>query len=134
MGTYALGSVFAPASVALVGGSPRERSLGRLVLRQVIDGGFHGRIGVVNRNYPEIEGVANAERVAARVGCARQIRLVGPFGRGTAADRRRHYAPEKPGAWPPFFPEDPIRGTTPHVLKVDQARCFASAAAGASIR
>src|SRR5690606_18837974 len=40
MGTYALGSVFSPASVALVGGSPRERSLGRLVLRQLVEGGF----------------------------------------------------------------------------------------------
>ena len=64
MGTYALGSVFAPASVALVGSSPRERSLGRLVLRQIIDGGFPGRIGVVNRRYPEIEGVATAPRLA----------------------------------------------------------------------
>lgn len=64
MGTYALGSVFAPASVALVGSSPRERSLGRLVLRQIIDGGFPGRIGVVNRRYPQIEGVATAPRLA----------------------------------------------------------------------
>ncbi|MGY1458714.1 MULTISPECIES: bifunctional acetate--CoA ligase family protein/GNAT family N-acetyltransferase [unclassified Luteimonas] len=64
MGTYALESVFAPASLALVGASPRERSLGRLVLRQVIDGGFPGRIGVVNRNYPEIEGVVTAPRLA----------------------------------------------------------------------
>ena len=63
MGTYALDSVFAPASLALVGASPRERSLGRLVLRQVIDGGFRGRIGVVNRKYPEIEGVATAPRL-----------------------------------------------------------------------
>ena len=65
MGTYALGSVFSPASVALVGGSPRERSLGRLVLRQVIDGGFRGRIGVVNRRYPELEGVATAPALDA---------------------------------------------------------------------
>ena len=63
MGTYALGSVFAPASLALVGASPRERSLGRLVLRQIIDGGFAGRIGLVNRNYPAIEGVATAPRL-----------------------------------------------------------------------
>jgi tetratricopeptide (TPR) repeat protein len=76
----------------------------------------------------EIEGPANAERVAARVGCSRQIRLAGPFGRGTPADRRRRFAPEKPGAWPPFFAEDPIRGTVAHTLKVDQARCFASSA------
>lgn len=76
----------------------------------------------------EIEGVANAERVAQRVGCSRSIRLAGPFGRGTAADRRRHFAPEKPGTWPPFFPEDPVRGSVAHVLKTDQSRCFAAAA------
>ncbi len=63
MGTYALGSVFSPASLAMVGSSPRERSLGRLVLRQIIDGGFPGRIGVVNRRYPSIEGVATAARL-----------------------------------------------------------------------
>ncbi len=65
MGTYALGSVFSPASVALVGSSPRARSLGRLVLRQILDGGFPGRVGVVNRRYPEIEGIATAPRLAA---------------------------------------------------------------------
>ena len=65
MGTYALGSVFSPASVALVGGSPRERSLGRLVLRQLLDGGFPGRVGVVNRRYPALEGVATAPRLDA---------------------------------------------------------------------
>lgn len=75
----------------------------------------------------EIEGPDAAERVAARVGCSRNVRLVGPFGRGAAPDRRRHYPPEKPGAWLPFYPADPARGTVPHVLKVEQPRCFASA-------
>ena len=75
MGTYALGSVFSPASVALVGGSPRERSLGRLVLRQIIDGGFRGRIGVVNKRYPELEGVATAPRLDA-LGFAPELVLV----------------------------------------------------------
>src|SRR5690606_39107007 len=55
--TYALDAVFNPSSVALVGASPRERSLGRLVLRQLLDGGFAGPVGVVNARYPEIEGV-----------------------------------------------------------------------------
>jgi acetyltransferase len=56
--TYALKSVFSPASIALVGASPRERSLGRLVLRQLLDGGFAGPVGLVNPRYPAIEGVA----------------------------------------------------------------------------
>lgn len=75
----------------------------------------------------EIEGEAGAERVAARVGCSRHVRLVGPFGRGTAPERRRHHAPERPGTWLPFYPPDPMRGTVPHLLKVEQPRCFASA-------
>ncbi|MGY0610751.1 bifunctional acetate--CoA ligase family protein/GNAT family N-acetyltransferase [Luteimonas sp. A501] len=65
MGTYALGSVFAPASVALVGGSPRERSLGRLVLGQIVEGGFPGRVGVVNARYPAIAGVDSSPRLDA---------------------------------------------------------------------
>src|SRR3546814_3053360 len=53
MSTYALGSVFSPTSVAVVGASPRERSLGRLVLRQLREGGFAGPVGLVNPNYRE---------------------------------------------------------------------------------
>src|SRR5690606_16603697 len=75
MGTYALGSVFSPASVALVGGSPRERSLGRLVLRQLVEGGFPGRIGVVNRRYPEIAGVPTAPSLA-ELGFAPELVLI----------------------------------------------------------
>ncbi len=65
MSTYALKSVFAPASVALVGASPRERSLGRLVLRQLREGGFAGPIGLVNPRYREIDGMATAPRLDA---------------------------------------------------------------------
>ena len=63
MSTYALDAVFNPRSVALVGASPRERSLGRLVLRQLLDGGFAGPVGVVNARYPEIEGVRTVRRM-----------------------------------------------------------------------
>lgn len=76
----------------------------------------------------EGEGAAAAERIAARVGCARPVRLAGPFGAGNAASRRRHYAAERPGPWPPVFADDPIRGTTPRVLRTDQPRCHATAA------
>lgn len=57
MSTYALQSVFRPASIAVVGASPRARSLGRLVLRQLCDGGFAGRIGLVNPRHVAIEGI-----------------------------------------------------------------------------
>lgn len=57
MGLYALDSVFRPASVAVIGASPRTRSLGRLVLQQLREGEFAGRIGLVNPHYPIIDGV-----------------------------------------------------------------------------
>ncbi len=63
MSTYALDAVFSPKSVVLVGASPRERSLGRLVLRQLLDGGFAGPVGVVNARYREIEGVRTVRRM-----------------------------------------------------------------------
>jgi len=61
---YALGSVFRPASVALVGASPRPRSLGRLVLAQLREGGFAGPVGVVNPRHAEIDGLASVKSLA----------------------------------------------------------------------
>lgn len=64
MSTYSLPSLFSPASVAVIGGSPRERSIGRAVLRNLQAGGFAGSIGLVNPRHREIEGVASVARVA----------------------------------------------------------------------
>lgn len=63
MSTYLLESLFHPASVAVVGGSPRERSIGRAVLRNLQAGGFAGPIGLVNPRHREIEGVASVARL-----------------------------------------------------------------------
>ena len=65
MSTYRLDRLFAPRSVAIVGASPRERSLGRAVLHNVIDSGFPGRIHLVNPDHPQIDGVAAVANVAA---------------------------------------------------------------------
>jgi acetyltransferase len=65
MSTYRLDRLFAPRSVAIVGASPRERSLGRAVLHNVIGGGFRGRIHLVNPDHPQIDGVAAVANVAA---------------------------------------------------------------------
>lgn len=64
MSTYALDAVFRPRSLALVGASPRERSVGRAILRNLRDGGFAGPLGVVNPRYPQIDGVAAVARLA----------------------------------------------------------------------
>ncbi|WP_129136823.1 bifunctional acetate--CoA ligase family protein/GNAT family N-acetyltransferase [Luteimonas sp. YGD11-2] len=65
MSTYGLGSVFHPRSVAVVGASPRERSVGRIVLRNLRDGGFAGPLGVVNPRHRDIDGIATAASIAA---------------------------------------------------------------------
>jgi acetyltransferase len=65
MSTYGLARLFEPSSVALVGGSPRERSLGRKVLENLGSGGFAGPIFLVNPKHPEIGGMASAPNLSA---------------------------------------------------------------------
>ncbi len=74
----------------------------------------------------ETTGDAYDSLVTSRLGCAKAVRIAGPFGHGSAADRRRAFPPESPGPWPPSWPDDPQRGSTPHTLKVEQHRCFAT--------
>ncbi|WP_434031662.1 bifunctional acetate--CoA ligase family protein/GNAT family N-acetyltransferase [[Pseudomonas] boreopolis] len=64
MSTYHLQSVFRPKSVAIVGGSPRERSAGRAVVRNLRAAGFPGQIGWVSPRYPEIDGMRTVRRLA----------------------------------------------------------------------
>ncbi|MCA1401324.1 bifunctional acetate--CoA ligase family protein/GNAT family N-acetyltransferase [Bradyrhizobium sp. BRP56] len=56
MSTYGLERLFSPRSIAIVGGSPRPSSLGAAVLRNIKASGFTGRVGVVNRNYADVDG------------------------------------------------------------------------------
>src|SRR5579864_7733046 len=57
MSTYRLDKLFAPRSVAVVGASPREKSPGRAVLKNLRRGGFAGDIDLVNPHYDAIEEV-----------------------------------------------------------------------------
>jgi acetyltransferase len=57
MSTYRLDKLFSPRSVAVIGASPREKSPGRAVLKNLRGGGFAGDIGLVNPHYDAIEGV-----------------------------------------------------------------------------
>jgi acetyltransferase len=57
MSTYRLEALLAPKSVAVVGASPREDSLGRIALRNLREGGFAGAIHLVNPRHPEVDGV-----------------------------------------------------------------------------
>jgi acetyltransferase len=63
MSTYRLDRLFAPRSIAVVGGSPRATSPGGAVLRNLHAAGFPGTITLVNPHYPDIEGVRSVPTV-----------------------------------------------------------------------
>ena len=56
MSTFGLERVFAPRSLALVGGSTRRSSLGAKVAQNLAKGGFSGEIAVVNPNHNVVDG------------------------------------------------------------------------------
>jgi acetyltransferase len=58
MSTYRLKNLLAPRSVALIGASPRQGSVGRAILNNIGKAKFAGEFGLVNSRYSEIDGVA----------------------------------------------------------------------------
>ncbi len=58
MSTYRLKNLLSPRSVALIGASPRQASVGRAILNNIVKGKFGGDFGLVNPRYAEIDGVA----------------------------------------------------------------------------
>jgi RimJ/RimL family protein N-acetyltransferase/predicted CoA-binding protein len=58
MSTYRLKNLLSPRSVALVGASSRQESVGRAILRNIKDAKFKGDFGLVNVRHAEIDGVA----------------------------------------------------------------------------
>jgi acetyltransferase len=65
MSTYRLKSLFAPRAVAVIGASPRQHSIGRVILGNLRDAGFKGPIEVVNPHHPEIGGQATVPSIGA---------------------------------------------------------------------
>lgn len=63
MSTYNLQSVFRPQSVAVIGGSPRDRSAGRAVMRNLRGAGFAGKVAWVNPRHAEIDGIGTTKRL-----------------------------------------------------------------------
>ena len=63
MSTYHLQSVFRPQSVAVIGGSPRERSAGRAVMRNLRGTGFPGKVAWINPRHAEIDGIRTVKRL-----------------------------------------------------------------------
>lgn len=60
MSTYRLKNLLSPRSVALVGASPRQGSVGRAILQNIRKAKFKGEFGLVNPRYAEIDDVAAA--------------------------------------------------------------------------
>jgi acetyltransferase len=57
MSIYHLQNLLSPRSVALVGASPRQSSVGRAILGNIRKSKFKGELGLVNKNYDEVDGV-----------------------------------------------------------------------------
>ena len=102
MSTYRLDKLFAPRSVAVVGGSPRATSPGRAVLREPEGRRLRaGRSHLVNPRYAEIEGIRTVKSLTDVAGrrpiswSSRRRRPTVPAivaaGRRKAARRRHHH-------------------------------------------
>ena len=57
MSTYRLDRLASPRSVAVIGASPHEKSVGRHIIANINAGGFAGPVHVVNPHHAEIEGI-----------------------------------------------------------------------------
>jgi acyl-CoA synthetase (NDP forming) len=59
-----LDAVFSPRSVAVIGASPRPGTVGATVTRNILLGGFKGKVGLVNPRHAEIDGVPCVARIS----------------------------------------------------------------------
>jgi acetyltransferase len=64
MSTYRLDRLVSPRSLAVIGASPHENSVGRHIVANIIASGFSGPVHVVNPHYAEIEGIATDKSMA----------------------------------------------------------------------
>ncbi len=66
-----------------------------------------------------------SQKLAEKLGCVRDVRLAGPFGRVVSADRWTRFGAEDPGPWPLRWAPDPARNVIPRTLRVEQTACLA---------
>lgn len=64
MSTYRLQNLLSPRSVALVGASPRQGSVGRAILHNIGKTKFKGEFALVNPHYPDIDGVVTVRSLS----------------------------------------------------------------------
>lgn len=63
------------------------------------------------------------DRAAEFYGCARTLRLAGPFGRNVPSDQRRSFAAEQPGPWPAAWPAGDHDAFAPRQVAVERKGC-----------
>ena len=68
MSVYRLDRLLSPHSLAVIGASPRETSVGRHVVANIRAAGFPGAVHVVNPNYAAIEGIDTVKSLDAITG------------------------------------------------------------------
>ena len=57
MGLYNLEKIFDPKSVAVIGASEKKGSIGHAIMKNLVEGGYEGKILPVNPKYSEIRGM-----------------------------------------------------------------------------
>ncbi|HWS03525.1 MAG TPA: bifunctional acetate--CoA ligase family protein/GNAT family N-acetyltransferase [Gammaproteobacteria bacterium] len=73
MGKHYLSSLFTPKTVAVIGASNRLESVGGLVFRNLLEGGYKGRCFPINPKHTEIQGqpaFATVEQIPERIDLA----------------------------------------------------------------
>lgn len=56
--------LLAPKSIALVGGSPRQGSVGNGTIKSLVAGGYPGELNIINPRYEEVEGLPSFPALA----------------------------------------------------------------------
>jgi len=64
MGLYNLEKIFDPGSVAVIGASPKQESIGHAIIKNLLEGGYEGEIVPVNPKYSGLDGLNCYESVA----------------------------------------------------------------------
>lgn len=65
-----LTSLFEPKSVAVIGASDRENSVGNILFKNILDSGYKGRLYPINPKHETVQGVEaykSIEEIGARV-------------------------------------------------------------------
>ncbi|HMN51616.1 MAG TPA: CoA-binding protein, partial [Xanthobacteraceae bacterium] len=75
MSTYRIAELLNPQSVAVIGGSERESSVGRAVLKNLTQSGFKGPVHLVNAKYRELLGIT-AQRSVAELAAVPELAVI----------------------------------------------------------